>query len=115
MADPAVRVKERADERLRSEDGEAHRGRSRRPPILGVHRVVEHLGGGGAGPSEPVEADVRQQLVDVDGVVEGHVLVGPGLELLGDPGELSDGRVGQRVANGLRAGRLELQVARVIL
>ena len=73
-----------------------------------MHALVQDVGGGRAGPGEPVQADVGEELVDVDGVLgQGRVAVGPGLELLGDPGELGDGRVGQGVADRLGAGRLE--------
>ena len=39
------------------------------------------------------------------------VAIGPGPELLEDPGRLPGGRIGQAVAEGLRAGRLLLGVA----
>ena len=72
---------------------------------LGVGGLVEELGGRRAGAGEPVEADVGEQLVAVDGVL-GQLgrRVGPLLELLGDPGQLADRRVGQRVGDRLGPG-----------
>src|SRR5215218_2228237 len=66
---------------------------------------------GTTGVGEPVDADVGQQLVAVDGVVrERGGWVGPFFELLDDPRKLADRRVGKGVGKRLRAGRLELEV-----
>ena len=51
-------------------------------------------------------------MVAIDGVLgQLRGRVGPFLELLHDPGELTDRRVGQPVGQGLRPGGLDLEVA----
>ena len=64
--------------------------------------------------AEPVHADEGQQMVDVDrilGQLAGRVR--PFADLLDDPGELHDRRVGEPVGNRLWPGRLEGEVAEV--
>src|SRR5687768_8700848 len=65
---------------------------------------------------EPVNAGVGQQLVTVDrfvGRLGGRV--GPLLELLHDPGELTGRRVVYRVGQGLWTRRLQRKVAGAVL
>ncbi len=67
---------------------------------------------GRAGAGEPVDADIGEELIAVDGIfrqIGGRVR--PLLELLDDPGELTNRRVVQRVGKRLRSGGLDLQVA----
>jgi hypothetical protein len=77
-----------------------------------MHVLVVHAGGGVRGAGEPVEHHVGEQVVAVHGVL-GQLRrgVGPLLELLDDPGELPDRRVGERVGQRLRPGGLDLEVA----
>lgn len=74
--------------------------------------LVDELGSGGTGAGEPIHADVGQQLVAVDGLF-GQLgrRVGPLFELLDDPGQLADRRVGEGVGQRLRPGALDLQIA----
>ena len=63
--------------------------------------VVDALAGGGAGGAEPVDADPGQDLVVGPGVA-----VAPVVQLLVEPGEQADGRVGDGVADRLGFGAL---------
>ena len=67
------------------------RVRRRHPTFLGMGGLVQEAGRGRAGAREPVDADVREQLVAVDGIFgQGGRWMGPFLELLDDPSELAN-------------------------
>ena len=94
-------------------------GRSRRPTGAGrpsrpmpAEALPVQAGRRGAGGGQPVEHHVVEQLVPGQHVLGVAVAVGPGPELLDDPGRLAGRRVDQAVAQGLRSGRLLLGVAR---
>ena len=70
-------------------------------------------GGGGPGAGQPVEHQVVEQLVARERVLGVPVAVGPGPELLDDPGAQGGRRVHQGVADRLRTGRVLARVARV--
>jgi len=120
MTDRTRRVHPAANGGVGGEDRDADRwpagrGRSGRTGLVccerlpSAHAVVDRVGGGRTGAGEPVETDGGQQLVTV------HLLAGPLVELLGDPGELTDRRVVQRVPQGLWPGLLDGQVAGAVV
>src|SRR6266511_1694524 len=80
-------------------------------PGDGMHVLVVQAGRGCSRTGEPVEHDVGEHLVAVDGVFGDVRGVGPLLEPLHDPGELTDRRVGEPVGKRLRAGGLDLEIA----
>ena len=63
---------------------------------------------------QPVERDVVQHLVARECVFGVALVVGPGVELLVNPGRLAGGRVRERVADRLRLGGLEREVAELV-
>jgi hypothetical protein len=66
--------------------------------------------------AEPVHADEGQQMVDVDRILGQFRGPDPSFaDLLDDPGELHDRRVGEAVGDRLRPGRLEGEVAKVLV
>src|SRR5688572_3865907 len=64
-----------------------------------------------AGGGEPVQRNVVKQLIASQRVLRVTRAVGPRPHLLDDPRALGDERVGQRVAECLRPGRLQYRVA----
>ena len=101
-----------------------HRGRHRQRPGPGpgadevrveVLGLVVQLSARSGGRRQPVEHDVGQQVIAADRVFRRIRRVGPLLELLDDPGELADGRVGKAVGDRLRARALDLQPAGAVL
>lgn len=58
--------------------------------VVGPERRVD-------GPGYPVERDVGEERVEVDCAFEVAIVIGPDVELLGNPGRESGRRVGQRV------------------
>ena len=65
----------------------------------------------GARFTKPRQADVSEELIDVNGILEPLLMwIRPRLELLGYPGELSYRRVRQCVADRFRSRRLDCQV-----
>src|SRR5258706_4564857 len=75
---------------------------------------VEARGGRGR-VGEPIERDVVEHLIARDFPLRFVVAVGPLAELFVDPRRLAGGRVRPRVAEGLRAGGLNLGVTRFLL
>src|SRR5215218_9569174 len=90
------------------------RGRRLRRPLLIVRVLVVQPCRGPARVGEPIDADVGQDVVVVDGIA-GRARRGPHPEEFGVPGELSDGRVGQGVGQRLRPRRLYLAEARHVV
>src|SRR5215204_4574325 len=98
-------------ERLGGEERPPVRRRGGRAPLGRVPGLVQEVRRGGTGAREPVDRDVGQQLVELDGVLgQLRRRVRPLLEVLDDPGELPHRRVGQGVGDGLRTVGLELEV-----
>ncbi len=60
---------------------------------------------------QPVDHDVGQNGVAVDGILRTIDGAGPVLEPFDDPGQLTDRRVRQRVGEGLRSGGLQYRVS----
>src|SRR6266508_4238658 len=98
----------------RDTDGNGDRrllGPSRRADLAKALRVfVVQLSRRSGGRRQPVGRHDGEQQVAVDGVLGNRRRVRPLPELLDDPCELPDRRVGQAVRQRLRAGRLELHV-----
>ena len=85
---------------------DVHRGVSRpRDPLVHLPDALPvEPGGRGAGAGQPVHHHVVQQVVPAEHGVQGAVMVGPGPELLHDPGGQERGRVHQAVPDRLRPG-----------
>ena len=100
------------DGHVLGEAGHSGRHRARRRPLLRMHALVVEVRRGACGRGEPVDHHVGEDVVAVDRVL-GQVVPGvrPLLELLHDPGELTDRRVGEAVGQGQRPGRGDLEVA----
>ena len=80
-------------------------------PAFGA--FVIQAGGGPCRRGQPVDTDVGEEPVTVNGVLgEPGGRVGPFLELLDDPGELADGGVGKRVGERLGPGGLDAGISR---
>src|SRR5215207_8052860 len=109
-------VHHRPHERLGGEHRPPLRRRAGRAPFGRVSSLVQEAGVRGSGTGKPVDRDVGEQLVEVDGIL-GKLgrSVGPLLEVLEDPGELANRRVVERVSDGLGTVRLELEVPRTLL
>jgi MacB-like periplasmic core domain len=84
----------------------------RHPGVPVVGHFVVQIGRCPRGACKPIETDVREYAITVDGVF-GQLIcwVCPLLELLHDPGELRDGRVGEPISQSLRTGALNVNVA----
>jgi len=87
-----LRVHESPHDRLCIEHHPTARHAGRRNPIkIGVLRLGQETRRTGTATGEPVETDVRQQLITIDCLVRSlRSRVRPGLELLNNPGELAD-------------------------
>ena len=84
--------------------------------LPGLDSVVDRVRRRRTGAGEPVQADVGQQLVPVDGLFRQLVdRVGPLGELLHDPGQLPDRRIVQRVRQRLRPRRLQHEVPEAVV
>src|SRR5712664_40520 len=67
------------------------------------------------GIGEPVETDIVEHRIDGEPIFRIAVVIGPRLELLVDPQRLARGRVGQRIANGLRTRPLFAEIAALVI
>src|SRR5262245_20530395 len=76
--------------------------------VVGPERGANRTG-------EPVERDVRQQVVAAEGVLQVAVAIGPGAELLDDPCGKPGRGIAQAESEGLRPGSLDPLVAGLFL
>jgi hypothetical protein len=116
VLDLVVGVHHRPHERLGGEERPPLRCLAWRAPFRRVCSLVQEPGRRGSGTGVPVNRDVGKQLIEVDRVFgELGRLSGPLLEVLDDPGQLANRRVGEGVGDGLGTVRLELEVSRSLL
>ena len=118
MRDAVARIKHGTDRGIGGEDRDARRRPQwlmllssrlklllRGHHTIGLHPLIHGVGRRRACPGEPEDADVGQQLITIDGLLgQLRGRIGPRLELLDDPGELTDRRIVEQVGEGLRAG-----------